>query len=58
MIGELAGSRNLEHDGYDRRRTWENVYDDGSRAELLPYHSELLRLDECGPSGVQDPYVL
>jgi hypothetical protein len=58
MIAECARSWNLEQDGHDRRRTWENVYDDGSRAELLPYCSELLRLDECGPSTVQDPHVL
>lgn len=58
MIAERARSWNLEQDGYGRRRTWENVYDDGSRAELLPYHSELLRLDECGPSTIQDQYVL
>ena len=58
MFGERAGSWLSEPDGHDRRRTWENVYDDGSRAELLPYHSELLRLDECGPSAGQDPYVL
>jgi hypothetical protein len=56
MIAERAW--NVDMDGYDRRRTWENVYDDGSRADLLPYCSELLRLDECGPTTVPDPHVL
>jgi hypothetical protein len=58
MFGDRGGFRYPEHDGRDRRRTWENVYDDGSRADVLPYRSELLRLDECGPSPGQDPYVL
>lgn len=41
----------------DTARTWENVYDDASRAELVPYLADLMRLDSCGPP-VQDPYVL
>jgi hypothetical protein len=58
MFGDRGGFRYLQQDGLDRCRTWENVYDDGSRADVLPYRSELLRLDECGPSPRQDPYVL
>lgn len=57
MFGE-RGSWHPDHDGRDRRGTWENVYDDGLRAELMPYRGDLLRLDECGPSAGQDPHVL
>jgi len=51
MFGERGATWHPEQGGHDRSRTWENVYDDGSRAELLPYVSDLLRLDECGPPG-------
>jgi hypothetical protein len=58
MSGDRAASWKVEHDVCDRRRRWENIYDDASRAELMPYRSELLQLDECGPLAGQDPYVL
>ena len=57
MSGEIGGAWTPEQGGHDRARTWENVYDDGSRADRLAYRSELMRLDECGPHRV-DPYVL
>jgi hypothetical protein len=57
VFGEIGGAWCPEHGGQDRSRTWENVYDDGARAERLAYRSELMRLDECGPSG-EDRYVL
>jgi hypothetical protein len=58
MFGALGGAWSPEQGGPDRTMSWENVYDDGSRAELLPYHSDLLRLDECGPSATPNPSVL
>jgi hypothetical protein len=57
VVGEIGGTWSSEQGGHDRSRTWENVYDDGSRAERLAYRSDLLRLDECGPHG-EDRYVL
>jgi hypothetical protein len=57
VIGEIGGAWSPELGGQDRSRTWENVYDDGSRADRLPYRSELLRLDECGPQA-EDRHVL
>jgi hypothetical protein len=56
--GRFGGAWQPEQGGHDRSRTWENVYDDGSRIELLPRAGELMRLDECGPSPGRDPYVL
>lgn len=58
MHGRFGGAWQPEQGGHDRSRTWENVYDDGSRIELLPHGGELMRLDECGPSPGRDPYVL
>lgn len=57
VFGEIGGTWSPEQGGYDRSRTWENVYDDGSRAERLAYRSDLLHLDECGPPR-EDRYVL
>lgn len=57
MIGEIGGAWAPEQSGHDRSRTWENVYDDGARAERLAYRTELLRLDECGPPA-EDRHVL
>jgi hypothetical protein len=57
VFGEIGGTWSSEQGGHDRSRTWENIYDDGSRAERLAYRSDLLRLDECGPHG-EDRYVL
>ncbi|MHA6795097.1 hypothetical protein ACVGVM_16510 [Pseudonocardia bannensis] len=43
----------------DRSRSWENVHDDGHRAELLSYGHDFMRLDECGgPAPGSDRYVL
>lgn len=39
-------------------QNWENVHDDASRAELMPYLADLVRLDSCGPAACQDPHVL
>jgi hypothetical protein len=58
MSGALGGSRSPELGGVDRTASWENVYDDGSRADLLAYHSDLLWLDECGPGAAPIPSVL
>jgi hypothetical protein len=57
VLGEIGGAWSPEQGSQDRSRTWENVYDDGSRAERLAYRTELLRLDECGPPGA-DRHVL
>lgn len=58
MFGALGGSWSPEHGGPDRTASWENLYDDGSRADLLAYRSDLLRLDECGPARPADSGVL
>ncbi len=57
MAGVFGGAWSPEQGGYDRRPTWENVHDDGLRADLLSYYSELMRLDECGPSADASVYV-
>lgn len=57
MSGALGGSWSPELGGVDRTASWENVYDDGFRVDLLSHHSDLLRLDECGP-GAATPSVL
>lgn len=57
MAGALGGLWSPEQGGPDRTGSWENIYDDGSRADLLPYASDVLRLDECGP-GAPLPSVL
>ena len=51
MFGALGVTWSPEQGTPDRSVSWENIYDDGSRAELLSYRSDLMRLDECGPSG-------
>jgi hypothetical protein len=51
MFGALGAAGSPEQGAPDRSVTWENIYDDGARAELLGYRSDLMRLDECGPSG-------
>jgi hypothetical protein len=58
MFGALGGGWSPELGGPDRTATWENVYDDGYRTDLLPYRSDLLRLDECGPSATPIASVL
>ena len=58
MAGMSGGAWSPEQGGYDRASTWENVHDDGLRADLVSYHSELMRLDECGPAADADRYVL
>ncbi len=50
MSAALGGLRSPERDVHDRPVSWENVHDDGSRWDLLSYRSEMMRLDECGPS--------
>jgi len=50
MSGALGGGWSPEQGGADRTASWENVYDDGYRADLMPYRGDLLRLDECGPA--------
>jgi hypothetical protein len=58
MSGALGGSWSPELGGADRTASWENVYDDGARLDLLAYRSDLLRLDECGPSAAPTSSVL
>jgi hypothetical protein len=58
MFGALGGGWSPELGGADRTASWENVYDDGSRADLLAYRSDLLWLDECGPAAAPIPSVL
>lgn len=58
MSGALGGSWSPELGGVDRTASWENVYDDGFRVDLLSHHSDLLRLDECGPGAAATPSVL
>ena len=53
-----GGYRHSEHSVTDAPLSWENIYDDGSRTDLMPYRGDLLRLDECGPAPGQDAYVL
>jgi hypothetical protein len=50
MSGALGGPWSQEHGAQDRAVSWENVHDDASRWDLLSYRSEMMRLDECGPS--------
>ena len=57
MSGALGGTWSPEQGGHNRAVTWENIYDDGSRWEQLPYRGELMRLDECGPSHETTGYV-
>ena len=58
MSGMSASSWSPELGGPDRAMSWENLYEDGLRADLLPYHSDLLRLDECGPAAGTNSFVL
>lgn len=58
MFGALGGSWSPDQGGPDRTANWENLYDDGSRADQLAYRSDLLRLDECGPASASDRFVL
>jgi hypothetical protein len=58
MSGVLASAWSPELGGPDRASSWENLYDDGIRADHLPYHSDLLRLDECGPVPATNSFVL
>jgi hypothetical protein len=58
MSATWGGYRYEDNGGLSGPATWENVYDDGVRAELMPYRGELLRLDECGPPPGRDAYVL
>ena len=58
MLGALGGGWSPELGGVDWPTSWENIYDDGSRADLLAYRSDLLWLDECGPGPAPIPSVL
>ena len=57
MSGAHGGTWSPQQGGHNRAVTWENIYDDGSRWEQLPYRGELMRLDECGPSPETIGYV-
>ena len=58
MSGVLASSWSPALGGPDQAMSWENIYDDGFRADHLPYLSDLLRLDECGPAATTNSFVL
>ena len=58
MSGALGGGWSPELGWADRTASWENVYDDGSRADLLAYRSDLLWLAECGPGAAPITSVL
>lgn len=58
MSATCGGYRYQENGGPDVPSTWENIYDDAIRADLVPHRGELWRLDECGPPPGRDAYVL
>jgi hypothetical protein len=57
MSGAPGGAWSPEQTPHDRPVSWENVHDDGSRWDLLSYRSEMMRLDECGPSAETISYL-